>query len=186
MIYTEQEMIDLWLRRKGFTPLRSDCRIGRSDGADLRAIAAGELRLWYERLLASAPASLLDPVDMAGSKGVKTFSSLSGGALIQFPPEVVRPLAVKLASWHSPATIIEHDSPEARLQYAGYGAAGGIVNPVAVRLPDGSLELFSPAYNDFDNLEYLLCAVRETDDEGDPLYRLAPAALELITPCQSL
>lgn len=51
MVLSENQMIDLWLLRKGFEPLREDCRIERSDGADLRSLARTECRLWYENLL---------------------------------------------------------------------------------------------------------------------------------------
>ena len=33
MLLNEDEMTRLWLLRKGYEPLRSDCRIERSDGA---------------------------------------------------------------------------------------------------------------------------------------------------------
>ncbi len=51
MLLNEDEMTRLWLLRKGYEPLRSDCRIERSDGADLQSAARLECRLWMERLL---------------------------------------------------------------------------------------------------------------------------------------
>ena len=45
MLLNEDEMTRLWLLRKGYEPLRSDCRIERSDGADLQSAARLECRL---------------------------------------------------------------------------------------------------------------------------------------------
>ncbi len=176
MILTEQEMTRLWLLRKGYEPLRSDCRISRSDGTDLESIARTECRLWMEQLLTEGDPGLLVLHDLAKETSVKFTMTLVPSMITQLPDDCVRPVAVKLRSWLSPARIVKPDSPLARRQYAPY-CAGGVAAPVAVIHPGNRLELLSPAYDETDSLDYLLCAMRVTDEEGNPLYEFQPRAL---------
>lgn len=179
MLLTENEMTRLWLLRKGYEPLRSDCRIRRSDGADLERIARGECRLWMERLLAEGDPSLLVPHDLAQEMSLSMSMTLVPSLILRLPGEVVRPLGVKLRSWLSPATIHRAGTPGAKRLYLPY-QGGGVVAPGAVIHPDNRLELFGPAYDENDTLEYLLCAKRLTDDDGNPLYEFHPLALETL------
>lgn len=180
MILSETEMTRLWLLRKGYEPLRSDCQIERSDGADLQALARNECRQWYERLLQSGPDDLLVLHDIAGSAQLRPSMTTAGSIMIRLPDLCVRPVAVKLSSWLAPARILPVSHPLAQRQYCTH-CGGGIVNPVAVLHPDNRLELFSPAYNDFDGLEYLLCVRREYEpDDGAPVYEFKPAALDTL------
>lgn len=179
MLLTEQEMTRLWLLRKGYEPLRSDCRIDRSDGVDLDALSRSECRLWMEQLLKEGDPSLLVLHDLAKeSEPVLSITSVPS-VVTPLPDDCVRPVAVKLRSWLAPAEIVAADSPKARRQYAAC-ACGGIVNPVAILHPDNRLEMFSPAYDGNDTLDYLLCAVRLTDSDGLPLYEFQPRALESV------
>lgn len=180
MLLTETEMTRLWLLRKGYEPLRSDCRIERSDGSDLESLARGECRLWMEKLLAEGDPSLLVLHDLAKEASVKFSMTLVPSMKARLPDDCVRPVAVKLNSWLSPARIVTPDSPLARRQYAPY-CAGGIASPVAVIHPGNLLELFSPAYDESDSLDYLLCAMRLSDEEGAPLYEFQPRALETLS-----
>ncbi len=181
MLLTEHEMMRLWLLRKGYEPLRSDCRIERSDGADLAAVARGECRLWYENLLAAGDTSLLILHDLVKEADPMVSLTSFSSMIVRLPDDCVRPVAVKLKSWVAPATIIPADDRRARRQYHPY-CRGGVTDPVAVLHPDRRLELFSPAYDDNDTLEYLLCVMRRTDDDGNPLYEFAPRALATISP----
>lgn len=183
MLLNEQEMMRLWLLRKGHEPLRSDCRIERSDGADLETYARSECRLAMERLLADGDPSLLVLHDLTKESGLKFVMTLVPSMITQLPEDCVRPVAVKLRSWLAPARILPAAAPEARRQYAAYNG-GGIVNPVAIIHPDNRLELFSPAYDDNDTLEYLLCVMRRHDDEGLPLYEFQPRALDVLCPTE--
>lgn len=176
MLLTEEEMIRLWLLRKGYEPLRSDCRIERSDGADLDSIARQECRLWMEQLLAEGDPSLLVLHDVAKESSPALSISSASAIVVRLPENCVRPIAVKLQSWLSPATIVKPDSPLARRQFTPF-VAGGVANPVAIYHPNRRLELFSPAYDNSDTLEYLLCVMRVTDVEGNPLYEFQPRAL---------
>lgn len=179
MVLNETEMMRLWLLRKGYEPLRSDCRISRSDGADLQSAARMECRLWYENLLIDGPLDALETDDIKSHEEVIVSTTLLHSSLITLPMDCVRVVAVKLRSWFAPAQIVTPDSPLGRLQYASY-AASGPVNPVAVLLPGNRLELFSNTYENSDTLEYLHCVMRPPyDEEGSPTYRFRPTALSL-------
>lgn len=179
MLLNEDEMTRLWLLRKGYEPLRSDCRIERSDGADLQSAARLECRLWMERLLAEGNPALIILHDLVGEAELPLSITTAPSLLVRLPGECARPVAVKLKSWLSPATLVEAGSARARAQYTPYGA-GGVSSPVAVIHPDNRLELFSPAYDDNDTLEYLMCAMRLTDADGRPMYEFRPAALDTL------
>lgn len=180
---TESRMIDLWLLRKGFEPLRSDCRVSRSDAADLRSLARDECRIWYSNLLRRADPELFCPVDISRDPDLSISADVPGGMRVKLPARVVRPVAVKLYSWYAPARIVAAGTAEARAQADAY-TCGGIIQPVAVWSPTlRHLDLYSISYSQqsSDELEYLLCAVQEYDDEeGDPIYTFAPEALELL------
>lgn len=173
----ETEMTRIWLLRKGFEPLRSDCRISRSDGADLETLARQECRIWYDRLLREAPAELLELHDLAAELSVT--ATPAGSLCVALPDSCVRPVAVKLQGWNAPAVIVRADDPLARRQYLPY-CAGGCDRPVAVLHPDNRLELFGRTGKSPEPLEYLLCAVKSTDENGELLYEFAEAALSTI------
>lgn len=80
---TKNEMLALWKRRHFLEPLRADCRIERSDGVDLDAIATEEMRLWYLKQLAEAPPDMLAPSDLAMTAKVRR--SPQGTGLITLP-----------------------------------------------------------------------------------------------------
>lgn len=167
---TEQQMVDKWLLRKGFEPLRSDCQIVRSDGVNLREIARQECELWYEKILREAPAELLPTENLANDSSIVLSTCIAGSILFTLPERVVRPVGVKLSSWFRAADVVDEDSAAARLQYNPY-LRGGMEHPVAVHHKlQHRLELFSPVYNDFDTLNTLICVVRKYDEEGHPLY----------------
>lgn len=180
MVLSENQMIDLWLLRKGFEPLREDCRIERSDGADLRSLARTECRLWYENLLLSAPREALVVNDCSADAVLAT--TTSGSILLHLPADCVRVFDVKLRGWDAPARIVPADSPEARRQRNSYAAAGP-ARPVAVLNPDNTLELFSCTYSsdNSDTLQYLNCVCRpEHDEDAPPVYEFLEPALNLL------
>lgn len=180
MELSEKEMIRLWLLRKGFEPLRSDCRIERSDGADLEALARQECRLWYGRLLRQGPREALEAEDISGREDLSMGATRLGSIIIRLPADCVRVLEVKLRSWDAPAVPMDWDSPDGRRQVNPF-YCGGPGSPVALLLPDNRVELFSNTYDGEDILDYLFCATRPgPDEEGNPVYRFAEAALDLI------
>ncbi len=133
-------MLALWMRRHFMEPLRADCVVSRSDGVDLEAVAADEMRRWYVRMLADAPAEMLAPKDVALTVAIRR--TANGTGTITLPENVVRVVAVKLSTWEREATIVAADSALGRLQANRY-SRGGVAGPVAVVRPGGRLELFS-------------------------------------------
>ena len=105
MVLTETEMTRLWLLRKGYEPLRSDCRISRSDGADLLQAARTECRLWYEDLLLHGPLDALEIEDIKDRDDLLISATLLSSSIVTLPPDCIRVAAVKLRSWHAPAEI---------------------------------------------------------------------------------
>lgn len=179
MTLSETDMIRMWLLRKGFEPLRSDCRIERSDGADLEEYARRECSLWYDRLLREGDTSLLVLHDMSSAQGLTATVTDAGSVIYRLPEEIVRPVAVKLSSWRAPATIVTADHPLALRQYLPFGSAGP-VHPVAIWLPGNRLELFSLTYEgeNADTLEYLQCVIRRYEEDGrTPIYEFREGAL---------
>jgi len=175
MQLSKTEMLALWKRRHFLEPLRADCRISRSDGADLDAIATDRMRQWYLDMLANAPVELLAPVDITKS----TIVSLSptGSAVVMLPENVVRVIAVKLSGWEREATIVKSDTPESLRQHNAF-ARGGVCTPVAVLNSNRSLELFTPAnVSAKPMLAYLLVA----QDTGPETYLLDERGFETIT-----
>lgn len=140
---TKKEMTELWLRLTRLEPLRADCRVTRSFGVDLEAIAAIEMRRWYLDLLASGPAEWL-PVSDCADRAVLAVSD-EGTLTVTVPEDCVRVLSLELYGWERPAEIVQPGSRAARMQYNPF-SAGGVAAPVAVLRPGGrTLEIHSPA-----------------------------------------
>ena len=92
---TKAQMLEQWKRRRWLEPLRADCRIRRSDGADLDAYAEMEMRQWYLDLLATAPAEMLAVTDLTLSATVKR--APEGRLFIDLPAPAVRVVRVRVA-----------------------------------------------------------------------------------------
>ena len=109
----------------------------RSDGIDLDARVAEDMRAWYLDLLRSGPVWALAPVDMSLTARVTEGSD--GWMQIRRASTVVRVTAVKLAGWERAV------APGAGGTYGrGSGnkyACGGVANPVAELGPDQVLRL---------------------------------------------
>ena len=153
---TRDEFLALWRILRGYSPLRTDTSVQRSDGMDLDPILLAEMDDWYLRLLLEADTAMLAPEDMAASVDMPV---PDGGAVtLALPPEVVRVLAVKLSGWSRPACILrDPDSRRALMQQHPYTrACAG--SPVAVMHTDGVLSLYPASQTD--RLVTLSCAVR--------------------------
>ncbi len=172
---SKAEMLARWMSRRYLEPVRADCQVERSDAVDLAALCAREARDWYLELLATAPAELLSPVDVA--KDCEAEAAADGYSVdVWMPENVVRPLSVRLAGWYRAATVVAPDSPAARRCASRFGA-GGVAEPVAVLEPDGRLRLFSrPTSRRAPVVESLMAAV----DTGEELYHFDERALSLI------
>ncbi len=173
----KEEMLARWMWRRYLEPVRTDCRVERDDAVDLRAICAAEMRGWYLELLATAPAELLAPRDVAGEC---EWEAAADGYSVEvwLPAAVARPLSARLAGWERSAAIVGPEDPSARLCASRFGA-GGIVEPVAVMEPGGRVRLYSRPSTRRDPVVESLMAVVDT---GPELYSFDERALSLIKP----
>ena len=120
---SKAEMLARWMSRRYLEPVRADCLVERTDAVDLAALCAREARDWYLELLATAPAELLSPVDVA--KDCEAEAAADGYSVdVWMPENVVRPLSVRLAGWYRAATVVDPDSPAARRCASRFGAGG--------------------------------------------------------------
>lgn len=174
---TKEEMLAQWMLRRHLEPVRADCVVARSDAIDLEAYCAMEMRGWYLNLLATAPADLLAPRDIASECDIE--AGADGYSVeVWLPDRVVRPLTARLAGWRRSARVEDEASPSAA-RCACRFSAGGIAEPVAIAGPGGRLRLYSrPSTRRAPVLESLEAVV----DEGEEFYCLDERALALITP----
>lgn len=63
---TRDEFLALWRIHRGYSPLRTDTSVQRSDGMDLDTILLAEMDDWYLRLLLEADAAMLAPRGYGG------------------------------------------------------------------------------------------------------------------------
>lgn len=169
---SHEDMLERWMIVKGLEPLRGDCTIERSDGIDLEAYAAMEMRRWYLRLLSEAPPDLVNTVEMSHKLDVKIGRNRK--PVVELPPEVVRPVSVMLTGWKKRAEIVADPcSPLWKMQSNPF-LCGGTENPVALLLPGRILELYSVAGA---AVMPVLAELRCVVDPGPELYILDESLL---------
>lgn len=171
--YTKEEMMALWKRRHFIEPLRADCVISRSDGVDMDARVAEDMRAWYLHLLRNGPVEHLAPADMSLTCSV---SRDSAGALqIRLPASAVRVTAVKLSGWERAVVPTANAGQACRL--GNRFACGGVANPVAVLERGGILRLSAaPGRLTLPAIEVLDVIT----DPGPELYVMDESAVALI------
>ncbi len=176
---SKKEMLEKWLLLTRMEPLRADCRVTRSYGIDLEALAAIEMRMWYVNLMCHGPLEWLPVTDIAAS------AKLSAGdddtLTVTLPGECMRPVSVRLYGWERPAPVSPPDSRHALMQTNPF-ARGGVCRPVAVLGRDGrTLRLHSsPGRPAGARLQSLMCVA----DPGDDTYIFHEDALSSIKPLQ--
>lgn len=69
---TKGSMLELWKTMRAGEPLRLDCTLTRTDGADYDKALEAEMRAWYLHLLDCGDESMLAPVDMSAAAEVTT------------------------------------------------------------------------------------------------------------------
>jgi hypothetical protein len=171
--YTKQQMLAQWKLRRLLEPLRSDCRITRSDGVDLDAYATRKMRLWYLDLLANAPVEMLATTDISANVTVK--SAADGTLTLDLPDTVMRVVRVRLEGWKCDATLTPAGSTLALRQRNRF-ACGGVEHPVAV-VSRHHLELYSAANTLVVPAVELLKVVV---DPGEEVYRFDERAWSLL------
>lgn len=137
---TKAQMLAQWKQRRWLEPLRTDCRIRRSDGADLDAYAEMEMRQWYLDLLWNGPVELLAVTDLTLSATVRR--AQEGRLVIDLPATEVRVVKVRVTGWQRDAEITSDPCSPLALRQSNRYARGGVEHPVAVH-SGRRLELFS-------------------------------------------
>ena len=174
---SRNEMLDRWLLLTREEPLRADCRVTRSFGIDLEALASMEMRMWYVDLLCHGPLEWVPLSEMAREAEVEV--SPEGSLTITLPDDCMRPVSVELHGWERPARIVLPGSREAVMQTNPF-ACGGVSRPVAVLRNGGRvLEIHSSPARPVDaRIRSLICVA----DPGDDSYVFHEDALSTIKP----
>lgn len=174
MVYSYDEMVELWLLHRYHETARTDAQVVRADGIDLRRLAADEMRSWFMNLLDTAPRELLDPDDLSDVAPVP--GRLADGRLaLTLPESCRRVVGVRLAGWERSATILtDRESAAVRRQCSPMSRAGSHC-PVAV--VDGRRLIMSPS--ELPEVEELLVCLAPAEGTRG-VYRLDPRALSTI------
>lgn len=93
---TKSEMLELWRVIRTGEPLRLDCTVTRTDGADYDALLSAEMRAWYLHLLDCGAEELLAPIDMASAAAVE--AGEEGLKVVKAPADVRRILRLRFES----------------------------------------------------------------------------------------
>ncbi len=138
--YSKADMLALWKRRHLLVSPRTDGAVSRHDNVEVDAMCIEAMRLRYVELLATAPARLLVPQNVAiNAKLTRTYQ---GTGYLTVPDNVVRVLSVKLSGWERAAPVTDADAAQRRLEGNRY-ACGGVAAPVAVARSKGVIELYA-------------------------------------------
>lgn len=139
--FTRAELLDEWLTRRGYQPLRADLTTDVTTGTDLAAHLGREVADWVRHIYATAPPAMLAVTDGAALATLTADGAPAGGVRLLLPPRAGRVVSVRLDGWHRAAEPVS----------AARGAALGIDNPflcpvaaapLAVMAADGSLILW--------------------------------------------
>ena len=152
---TRPEMLDLWRLHHAHLPPLKEANARRYDTISTDSLFEVEMDAWYRRMLLEAPPELLKVSDLAGSVVMAGARAADGSTPLGLPSSVVRPLSVRLSSWHRAATIDSHPSAAAiALQSHPYTRATRSL-PAALAV-DGELRLY-PGARPSDSLLSLRC-----------------------------
>lgn len=171
MTYSEQELIDYGRRVLGFGHIRSDCNLSQTDGVDVDALIADNIRQWYLELLRNGARELLEGTAVAVT--ASTPLGGAGGARLEVPARCVRVLSVRLKGWHHAVEPLGAAKLEQTMlrQLNPYTAAT-VRSPVAVASADGSILAWP------ESAEYGSTEVIGAVDPGAGTYTFAEGALQ--------
>ena len=131
---TKTEMLKRRRIAGGLEPLLADCTIERTDGIDVDAILADELRKRYLDLLDRGDRSLVAADNIAATAScVSDGDELAGGARVSLPTLCRRVFELQLHGWSRAVEVRPADEAEAIIsrQQNPYTAASA-AHPVAV------------------------------------------------------
>lgn len=100
---TREEMLRRRRIAAGLEPFRTDCTVERTDGIDIDAILAQDMRQAYLRLLDTAPAHLVAVNAVAAT--TESLPSTGKGTLIKLPQTCRRVFTVRLSGWEVAAHV---------------------------------------------------------------------------------
>jgi len=174
MTYTEDELLRLWMLRRGLEPLRADAAVTRTDGIDLERLERVAMKTWYLDMLDTAPLEMLETDDITASVVVKPLTD--GSVVMTLPDNCVRVVEVKLAGWERPATLISDTGHPLALRQHNPMTRAGICHPVAVAEGRGCLRLYSLRNGIVPQAERVLAVT----EPPQGYYRLNPRAVGMI------
>ena len=104
---TKEEMLRRRRIADGLEPLRTDCTIARTDGIDIDAYLATELRRRYLHLLDHAPRELLATETLSGdTDSRKVALDETEGAQIDVPGRARRVFGIRMRGWQRAAEVL--------------------------------------------------------------------------------
>lgn len=168
---TQSQLLDEFRRALGLSVLRTDCTVQAVEGVEtdpwLVQLADG----WYTEQLQTADARLLPTANQ--SQSAVTTSMRGGRVLVRADSRRVRVLAVQMAEWSRAVVPVPLEEVQERLaRLASPFGTAGCGDPLAVLMPDGSLQLAPDCEEGLTNLSCV------TDPR--PLYTFHPSLLSTI------
>ncbi|MCM1309803.1 MAG: hypothetical protein NC301_02115 [Bacteroides sp.] len=133
---TKAEMLTLWRYARTAEPLRLDCTVARTEGADFDAMLTEEMRAWYLTQLDEAPEELLAPEELASEAQV---SGVYGVTHVKLPQRVRRILRVRFSEW--PGAVVPDENPATLRRLA---ANPYCQRPMAARISPRELIVCAP------------------------------------------
>lgn len=160
--FTRDELLNEWLIRRGYLPLRADGSADLSTGSDMRAWARRRVADWVAEQYATAPAEMLPWRDCSADATLSADGC--GAATVRLPAGVTRVVAVRLAGWRRSAEPVGADHPQAMASGNPF-MCGNSCHPLAIRQRDGTLRVM-PA-GEGSKVEALICVDSTPDDDAD-------------------
>ncbi len=173
MIYTQQEMLDIWRRCMGFDIIRNDCTIDTFDGIDTDATLIELIRQWYLTLLDTADPRLLPVEDIASQLSPVEYSPEI--ICLELPDTCRRVTEVYSSDWIAPIAPADADDALIKMRFARMAspyARPGLGSPLAA-VRSRNL-ILSPCSSDS------ILSVKAVVDPGENSYILDKTLLSTI------
>lgn len=137
-LFSRAELLDEWLTRRGYQPLRADSSVDISTGTDIRSLLGRELDDWIRYVYATASPALLPTVDGAPAARLTFTDAPEMAARLVVPEGAGRLLAVRLSCWERPVAPVPCGSAPDLAASNPFMQPDGSV-PLAVTDPDGTI-----------------------------------------------
>ena len=127
--YTERELIERIRRARGLAVLGHESWCASDEHIDARI--AEELRVWYARLLRTAPAERLPVRDLKEQVQECRYTA-AGGLALRLPREGRRLVEVRLPEWRDPVRVFHAPGSGAERRQRDSLRRSTVADPVAV------------------------------------------------------